>query len=115
MDHQTTLGDLRQLVEEFVAERDWHQFHSPKNLSMSLAIEAGELMEHFQWIDCDQSRLSADDPSGRQEIAAEMADVLCYLLGMANALDLDLSQAVRNKMQVNREKYPAGEFRGRFA
>ncbi|MCE9526881.1 MAG: nucleotide pyrophosphohydrolase, partial [Planctomycetales bacterium] len=77
-DSSTTLRELRNLVREFVEERDWRQFHSPKNLSMSLAIEAAELMEHFQWLDVPASREAANDPSRLAPIGEELADVLCY-------------------------------------
>lgn len=113
-DSTTTLADLRDLVARFVAERDWEQFHAPKNLSMSLAIEAAELMEHFQWIDMAESRRVVDDPAKLAAIREEIADVLCYTLAMANALNLDLSQAVHDKMIKNAAKYPAEQSRGRF-
>ena len=113
-DASTTLADLRGLVRRFVDERDWRQFHSPKNLSMSLAIEAAELMEHFQWIDSADSRRVADDPERLAAIRDEIADVLCYLLALANELDLDLSTAVRDKMIKNAAKYPAEQSRGRY-
>ena len=113
-DQTTTLADLRQLIADFVAARDWNQFHSPKNLSMSLAIEAAELMEHFQWLTIDQSRAIADQPEKRDEVADELADVLCYALALANELAIDVSDAVRRKMIKNEQKYPAGEFRGRY-
>lgn len=113
-DHETTLADLRELVREFVDERDWQQFHSPKNLSMSMAIEVGELMEHFQWLSIDESNEVAQDRGAVAAAGEEVADVLCYLLGLANQLDLDLSQALRAKMVKNREKYPAERYRGRF-
>ena len=113
-DRDTTLADLKDLVLRFVEERDWRQFHSPKNLSMSLAIEAAELMEHFQWIDIAQSRAAADDENKLAAIREELADVLCYVLALANELDIDVSQAVGDKMVKNAAKYPAAEFRGRF-
>jgi NTP pyrophosphatase (non-canonical NTP hydrolase) len=113
-DESTTLADLRQLVRRFVDERDWRQFHSPKNLSMSLAIEAAELMEHFQWIDAAESRRIGDDPSQLAAAREEIADVLCYLLALANELNLDLASAVRDKMIKNASKYPAELSRGRF-
>src|SRR5258706_10454812 len=97
-DASTTLAELRGLVREFVEERDWRQFHSPKNLSMSLAIEAAELMEHFQWIEAAESRHIGDDPTKLEEVRDEIADVMCYLLALANELKLDLSSAVRDKM-----------------
>ena len=98
-----------------MAERDWEQFHAPKNLSMSLAIEAAELMEHFQWIDAAESRRVGDDPAKLAAIRDEIADVLCYTLALANALNVDLSQAVRDKMVKNGAKYPAEASRGRYA
>jgi dCTP diphosphatase len=113
-DAATTLFDLRNLVRRFVEERDWRQFHSPKNLSMSLAIEAAELMEHFQWIDAAESRRLGDDPAKLAQVRDEIADVLCYLLALANELDVDLSAAIRDKMIKNTAKYPAELSRGRF-
>jgi dCTP diphosphatase len=113
-DQTTTLSDLRQLVASFVAARDWQQFHSPKNLSMSLAIEAAELMEHFQWLTIDQSRAVATQSEKLTEVADELADILCYALAMANELQIDVADAVRGKMVKNERKYPAAEFRGRF-
>ena len=80
---------------------------------MSLAIEAAELMEHFQWISTDQSRQVAEQPEQISQVADELADVFCYVLAMANELNLDLSQAVRQKMAKNEQKYPADQFRGR--
>lgn len=113
-DQETTVADLRRLVAEFVDRRDWHQFHSPKNLSMSMAIETAELMEHFQWLSQDASRQIGSRPEKLQQIADELADVLCYALAMANQLDLDLSTAIHAKMVKNEQKYPAEEYRGRF-
>jgi len=113
-DQQTTIAELRQLVRRFVAERDWRQFHAPKNLSMGLAIEAAELMEHFQWITTDASRTAVDEPQRREAVCDELADVLCYLLALANELDVDLTDALVAKMAKNEQKYPAQEYRGRF-
>lgn len=114
-DSSTTVTDLRELVRRFVDERDWRQFHSPKNLSMSLAIEAAELMEHFQWIDIAESRRIAGDPAKLAAVGEEIADVLCYLLALANELEIDLSAAVRDKMVKNAAKYPRKRSRGRYA
>jgi NTP pyrophosphatase (non-canonical NTP hydrolase) len=113
-DSSTTLADLRGLVRRFVDERDWRQFHSPKNLSMSLAIEAAELMEHFQWIDIAESRRLGADPAKLAAVREEIADVFCYLLALANELDLDLATAVRDKMVKNAAKYPVEQSRGRY-
>ena len=104
-DETTTIAQLRQVMREFVAERHWHHFHNGKNLAMSLAIEAGELMEHFQWLTSeevlDPHKLDQDG------IKDELADVVCYALSLANSLNIDLSQAIEQKMVKNRLKYPA--------
>lgn len=112
-DAETTVAELRALIRDFVDRRDWQQFHAPKNLAMSLAIEAAELMEHFQWISTDESREIVADSQAIGEVSDELADVLCYALAMANQLDVDVSDAIRRKMIKNEKKYPAGEFRGR--
>lgn len=113
-DSTTTVAALKRLVSEFVDERDWHRFHAPKNLAMSLAIEAAELMEHFQWISTAESRRIAQDPERLAAIGDELADVLCYALAMANELGLDLATAIRQKIAKNEQKYPAAEYRGRY-
>lgn len=112
-DSETTVAELRALVEEFVAERQWSVYHSPKNLAMSIAIEAAELMEHFQWLTPEEAQAAADDPAKRAAAAEELADVVGYSFAMAGALGVDLSQAVRAKMLRNHEKYPAEKFRGK--
>jgi dCTP diphosphatase len=111
-DEQTSVRQLRSLVQQFVDERNWRQFHSPKNLSMSLAIEAGELMEHFQWIDSESSRKLADDPTAVTAAGEELADVLCYALALANVLGLDVAECIERKMVKNAQKYPAEKFWG---
>ena len=113
-DSNTTIAELKQLVNDFVERRDWRQFHAPKNLAMSLAIEAAELMEHFQWISVEESLHAADDPEHLASIGEELADVLCYALAMGNMLGLDLSATIRDKMAKNERKYPAEEFRGKY-
>jgi dCTP diphosphatase len=114
MDETTTIADLRELVRQFVDARDWRQFHTPKNLSMSLAIEAAELMEHFQWLTPEESRQLSDEPERLLAVGEELADVLCYALALANELGLDVATALRDKMVKNAQKYPADEFRGRY-
>ena len=104
------LAAIQAAVGEFRDARDWRQFHSPKNLSMSIAIEAAELMERFQWLTEEQAWAAA----GGSDVAEELADVLIYCLSLSNALDLDVASAVLNKLQVNEGRYPAAEFRGRF-
>jgi NTP pyrophosphatase (non-canonical NTP hydrolase) len=111
-DDQTTVAQLRELLRVFVAEREWHRFHDPKNLAMSIAIEAGELMEHFQWVRSEALDDALRDPRRQAEIREELADVLAYVLALSNALDLDLADALRDKMRKNAAKYPAAEYRG---
>ncbi|MCH2113751.1 MAG: nucleotide pyrophosphohydrolase [Pirellulales bacterium] len=112
-DAHTTINQLRKLVARFVDEREWQQFHAPKNISMALAVEAAELMEHFQWVDVEASRQLAEDPDRLAAVGEELADVVSYSLALANALDIDVAAAVRAKMEKNAIKYPAEEFRGR--
>jgi NTP pyrophosphatase (non-canonical NTP hydrolase) len=113
-DNSTTVAELRKLVADFVAERDWSQFHSPKNVSMALAIEAAELMEHFQWLTTEASRELASEPEKLAEVGEELADVIGYSFALANELGLDISSAVRAKMVKNAQKYPAEKYRGRY-
>jgi NTP pyrophosphatase (non-canonical NTP hydrolase) len=108
------VAQLRQAMARFVAERDWEQFHSPKNLAMALAAEAAELMEHFLWIDNDASRALVRDPVERGAIVDEIADVAGVIFALCNALDLDLSEAVASKMARNVHKYPVEKCRGRY-
>jgi NTP pyrophosphatase (non-canonical NTP hydrolase) len=104
------LAQLRELVREFVDERDWDQFHTPKNLASALTVEAAELLEHFQWLrDGRAEELGADKLA---EVRHEMADVLVYLVRLADKLDVDLLAAVQDKMVLNRAKYPADLVRG---
>jgi dCTP diphosphatase len=113
-DDQTTIAYLRAQVETFVSERDWAQFHSPKNLSMAIAIEAAELMEHFQWLTVEESRDLFEEGTTCGQIVDELADVLIYCLSLVNVLDIDLSEAIIRKLAHNACKYPADEYRGRF-
>ena len=111
-DNETTVGELRRAVARFVAERQWEQFHDPKNLSMAIAIEAAELMEHFQWLRSEE--LSGAVGEARAAVTEELADILCFALSFANALQIDVASAVQAKLAKNAAKYPAERFRGRF-
>ena len=113
-DALTTVGELRQAVAAFVNARDWQPFHTAKNLSMSIAIEAAELMEHFQWLTPDEVLAALGKPAERAAVAGELADIVIYCLSLSNALGLDISTAVLGKLHTNEDRYPAGEFRGRF-
>lgn len=112
-DSTTTISELKARVLAFVRERDWEQFHSPKNLSMALAAEAGELMEPFLWATSEQSRAIADEPEKRKMIADELADVVIYALEFANITGLDIAAAIDAKMAANAKKYPVEKARGR--
>ncbi len=104
------LQSLTQALRDFAKEREWEQFHSPKNLASALTVEASELLEHFQWLTEDQSRnLSADK---KTEVAAEAADVFLYLLQLCDKLQIDLVEAARTKLAVNAEKYPVARALG---
>lgn len=113
-DEQTTVAELRALVARFVSEREWETYHDPKNLSMAIAIEAAELMEHFQWLTRAEALASAGDEKLLAEVRAELADVAAFLLSLCNAMRVDLASALEEKMKRNAAKYPASEFRGRY-
>lgn len=105
-----TLQDLALRLRRFAAERDWERFHSPKNLSMALIAEAAELVEHFQWLSQQESAALAAPK--RQEVELEMADILIYLVRLADRLDVDLLDAARRKIAINETRYPAARVRG---
>ena len=104
------LEEIRQCVANFAKERDWDQFHSPKNLAMALSVEAAELMEHFQWLSEAQSRDL--DEATLAAVADEIADVQVYLVRIADSLGVDILSTVKNKMEKNAQKYPAEKVRG---
>jgi NTP pyrophosphatase (non-canonical NTP hydrolase) len=109
--HKDSLESLREQLAVFAAERDWDQFHNPKNLAMALAGEAGELVEHFQWLTFEEA---ANLPRvTRDEVALECADVLLFLLRLADKLDIDLAAAADKKIALNAKKYPVAKSRGR--
>lgn len=104
------MAELAQRLQQFADARDWGQFHSPKNLASALIVEAGELLEHFQWQTEAQSRqLGAEQ---KQAVAHEMADVLLYLVQLSSALGVDLMAAAREKMVINERKYPVDQAKG---
>src|SRR5690606_4269746 len=105
-DSTCTLAELKRVVEEFVSQRTWHKFHNAKNLSMALAVEAAELMEHYQWLTTEQT--VAGEGYDLEQVTDELADITSYVLALANALAIDLASAVVNKMVKNRLKYPLG-------
>ena len=101
---------LQAALRQFADERDWSQFHTPKNLAASLSIEAAEVLEHFQWLTDEQSKNLS--PEQRDKVALEIADVLLYLLQLADKLQIDPVAAAKNKLDINAEKYPADKARG---
>jgi dCTP diphosphatase len=112
-DDTATVAGLRERVLAFARERDWEQFHSPKNLSMALAAEAGELMEHFLWTESRDSAATVTDPKKREKIEDELADVVIYALEFANISRIDLATAIGAKLEKNAAKYPVEKSRGR--
>lgn len=105
-----SLESLRDRLRDFALQRDWDQFHTPKNLSMALVAEAAELIEHFQWVDGDKSHLLEDKT--RQSVEEELADILIYLVRISDKLNVDLYAAVERKIDINDKKYPADKVRG---
>jgi dCTP diphosphatase len=107
---KSSLEELRDALRRFAAERDWDQFHFPKNLAIALSVEAAELLEHFQWLpDLESAVLPAET---RAKIREELADVLLYLVRLADKLDIDLAAAAVDKLSVNAQKYPVDKARG---
>jgi|SRR5882672_6979318 len=104
------LTQLRDALREFAAQRDWDQFHSPKNLAMALAVEAAELLERFQWVTEEESRNLP--PEKLEQVRQEMADVLNYLVRLADKLDVNLLEAARDKIKLNEQKYPVDKSHG---
>jgi dCTP diphosphatase len=106
-----SLDQIKNALREFSAERDWDQFHSPKNLAMALIVEAAELVEHFQWLTEDQSQTLP--PGKLAEVEQELADIQIYLIRLADKLGIDMERAVNAKIALNAKKYPADKVRGK--
>ena len=113
-DGNTTLAELKTIVEDFVSERDWSQFHNPKNLSMALAIEAGELMDIFKWNSTQECEDMISEKNIRQDATDELADIMIYALAFSNRNNINISSAIEKKMIKNRKKYPTKKFKGHF-
>lgn len=105
-----SIETLRDLLRDFARERDWDQFHTPKNLSMALIAEAAELVEHFQWVDGGSSHLLEEKV--RPSVEEELADIFIYLVRIADKLEIDLYSAAERKIAINARKYPADKVRG---
>jgi len=113
-DNKTTIDELKLIVESFVDERDWKQFHSPKNLAMSLSVEVAELMELFQWLSLDQAREVMKAGDIRENAIDEIADIVIYTLAFCNRNNIDIADAIKKKMEKNIQKYPADKYKGHF-
>ncbi len=113
-DSKTNISKLRQLAQDFVDERDWNKYHNSKDLAISIAIEAAELMEVFQWVGQGEVGKMTEDDDKLLRIREELADVMILCLNMANTLDIDLSQAIAEKIEKNKAKYPAELVRGNY-
>ncbi|MEX1018131.1 MAG: nucleotide pyrophosphohydrolase [Litorilinea sp.] len=113
-DAHTTLSELRTRLHAFTAARDWGQFHTPRSLAISIAIEAAELLEHYQWDGHDGARRVRDEGQVSAEVAAELADVMIYCLHFANATGLDVSDAIRAKLERNESRFPAAQIQGKL-
>ena len=110
MKSDTSLADLQKMIRKFVDDRDWDQFHNPKDLSISLALEAAEVMEHFQWK--NSAEMDEHVKKMKTEVGEELADVFYWVLLLANKLDIDLVQAFKQKMDKNEAKYPVAKAKG---
>lgn len=111
-DHTTTVTELREKVRKFVDDRDWNKYHNPKDVAMSIAIEAAELLEHFQWV--DENELDETVKERSTDLQDELADIMIYCLSFANAVGIDVSRAVTEKIQKNESKYPVEEVKGNY-
>jgi len=103
---------IQERLRKFADVRDWDQFHSPKNLSMALAAEVGELIELFQWLNEEQSRALAGDEKGMESVRQEVADIFIYLLRLADTLNIEIEEVVLKKIELNEKKYPVSLSRG---
>ena len=113
-DQETTVGELKQLVEYFVSAREWQQFHTPKNLSMAIAIEASELMDLFKWYDSNESIKQMTDDDVKIAASEELADVLILCFAFANRNGIDIQSTIKAKLAKNDHKYPKDKFKGSF-
>ena len=113
-DRSTTITELKKIVEDFVNERDWSQFHNPKNLSMALSIEASELLDIFKWNTIQECESMMSEKNTRQDATDELADIMIYALAFSNRNNINISSAIEKKMIKNRKKYPTEKFKGHF-
>jgi len=113
MAHNITLDEIKKKIKAFVKDRDWEKYHSPKNISMSIAIEAAELMEHFQWLTIEQSKKLLKDKSKQEEVEDELADIAIYVLDFCNAFGINIEKCILRKLDRSSKKYPVHLVRGK--
>jgi dCTP diphosphatase len=112
-DDETSISTLREAVKSFISERSWEKYHNPKDIAESICVEAAELLRLFQWITPKESEDFKKDKAKIQRIKEELSDVIIYCLSMANAIDVDLSDAILEKLEQNKSKYPTDLYKGR--
>ena len=112
-DSNPNIDMLKSEMKDFIRERDWEKFHSPKNLAMSIAIESAELMEHFQWMSSDEALKIIENPETLCEVRDELSDILAYCLSLANYLEIDVTSSFLSKLEKNRRKYPSDRVYGK--
>jgi NTP pyrophosphatase (non-canonical NTP hydrolase) len=113
-DTSTTIADLKTAVQQFVHARNWETYHTSKNLAMSIAIEAAEIMEHFQWLSIEEGQQQMLDPQVHAEVADELADVLIYCLSFANQAQIDITSSIEAKLARNEIRFPIKQVRGKL-
>ena len=106
MVNEISLYEIKKKIKAFIKDRDWEKFHSPKNISMSIAIEAAELMEHFQWLTIEQSKRLLSKKSEREDIEDELADIAIYILDFCNAFNINIEKCILRKLEKSSKKYP---------
>lgn len=112
-DKNVTISELQNIIMDFVRKRDWEQFHSPKNLSMAIGSEVGELMAHFRWMVSKEEEQAAVKYKNKTEIAHEVADIMMLLLEFAKLTEIDIAQVVKEKLDINEIRYPVEQFKGK--
>lgn len=111
---EITLQEIKARIRQFIKERDWEQYHSPKNLSMSIAIESAELMEHFQWLTIEQSKKFLKNRNKREEIEDELADIAIFVLDFCNMFNIDIEKSIVKKLEKTAKKYPVHLVKGKI-
>jgi len=112
-DNETSVATLRTAVRNFIRERSWEKYHNPKNVAESICIEGAELLQLFQWTTLEQSEELKRDKEKMRKIKEELSDVVIYCLSMANSIDIDLSDSVLEKLELDKQKYPADLYEGK--